>query len=34
MTKANLQPVWADEHERLDRYRHTGYQVIRVIGDD
>ena len=32
--ESNLQPAWPDEHERLDRHRHTGYDVTRVIGEN
>ena len=32
--ESNLQPAWPDEHERLDRHRHTGYDVTRVTGEN
>ncbi len=31
-TPRNLKEVWPKEHERIDPYRFTGYNVVRVIG--
>ena len=27
----NLQEVWPSEHEAIDPYRHTGYDLIEVL---